>query len=40
MRLNTIEQDLYKYKEQYNYQDWVVDANIFSGKRRIAHIWK
>lgn len=40
MRLNTIEQDLYKYKEKYNYQDWVVDANIFSGKRRIAHIWK
>jgi len=40
MRLNTIEQDLYKYKEQYNYKDWVVDANIFSGKRRIAHIWK
>lgn len=39
MALNTIEQDLYKYKEKYPYYtDTVVDANIFSGRRRIAHI--
>ena len=39
MKLNTIEQDLYKYAEQYNYKDWVVEANVFSGRRRIAHVW-
>ena len=39
MKLNTIEQDLYKYKEKYNYKDWVVNAQVFSGRRRIAHIW-
>lgn len=39
VELNTIEQDLYKYKEKYPfYADWVVNANIFSGRRRIAHI--
>ena len=39
MKLNTIEQDLYKYKERYsNYKDWVIDADIFSGRRRVAHI--
>lgn len=40
MKLNTIEQDLYKYQDKYNYTDSVVDANIFSGRRRIAHIWR
>jgi len=39
MKLNTIEQDLHKYSVQYNYKDWVVDAQVFSGRRRIAHIW-
>ena len=39
MKLNTIEQDLYKYKEKYNYKDWIVNAQVFSGRRRIAHIW-
>lgn len=39
MKLNTIEQDLYKYADEYNYKDWVVDAKVFSGRRRIAHIW-
>ncbi|MBR19676.1 MAG: hypothetical protein CMA64_05975 [Euryarchaeota archaeon] len=39
MKLNTIEQDLYKYKDEFNYKDWVVDAQVFSGRRRIAHVW-
>lgn len=39
MKLNTIEQDLYKYADQYNYEDWVVEAQVFSGRRRIAHVW-
>lgn len=39
VELNTIEQDLYKYKDKYSYyEDWVIDANIFSGKRRVAHV--
>lgn len=40
MRLNTIEQDLEKYAKKYNYEDWIIEAQIFSGRRRIAHIWK
>lgn len=39
MKLNTIEQDLYRYAEEYNYKDWVVEAQVFSGRRRIAHVW-
>ena len=39
MKLNTIEQDLHLYKDKYNYNDWIVNANVFSGRRRIAHIW-
>ena len=39
MKLNTIEQDLYKYADEYNYKDWVVEAQVFSGRRRIAHVW-
>ena len=38
MKLNTIEQDLFLYNNLYNYKDWVVEANVFSGRRRIAHI--
>jgi SAM-dependent methyltransferase len=39
LRLNTIEQDLDLYKEHYTcIDDCVVDANIFSGKRRIVHL--
>lgn len=39
MKLNTIEQDLYLYKDKYErYEDWIVDANIFSGRRRVVHI--
>ena len=40
MKLNTIEQDLHKYANKFNYKDWVVEAQVFSGRRRIAHIWK
>ena len=39
MKLNTIEQDLHLYKDKFNYKDWVVNANVFSGRRRIAHVW-
>lgn len=40
MKLNTIEQDMYLYKEKYTeYKDWIINAEIFSGRRRIAHIW-
>ena len=39
MKLNTIEQDLHKYANEYNYKDWIVEAQVFSGRRRIAHIW-
>lgn len=39
MKLNTIEQDLHKYADEYNYKDWVVEAQVFSGRRRIAHVW-
>jgi len=39
MKLNTIEQDLHKYEKKYNYEDWTVNANVFSGKRKIVHIW-
>ena len=39
MQLNTIEQDLHMYADAYNYKDWVVEANVFSGRRKIAHIW-
>ena len=39
MKLNTIEQDLHKYADEYNYKDWVVDAQVFSGRRKIAHVW-
>jgi len=39
MKLNTIEQDLYKYADEYKYKDWVVEAQVFSGRRRIAHVW-
>lgn len=39
MKLNTIEQDLYQYKNLYShYEDYVIDADIFSGRRRIAFI--
>jgi hypothetical protein len=38
MKLNTIEQDLFLYNNLYNYKVWVVEANVFSGRRRIAHI--
>ena len=39
MKLNTIEQDLHKYANKFNYKDWVVEAQVFSGRRRIAHVW-
>lgn len=39
MKLNTIEQDLHKYADEYNYKDWVVDAQVFSGRRKVAHVW-
>ena len=40
MKLNTIEQDMYLYKEKYTeYKDWIINAEIFSGRRSIAHIW-
>ena len=39
MKLNTIEEELYMYKEKYsNYTDWIIDADIFSGRRRVAHV--
>ena len=38
MRLNTIEQEMDQYKTYSSYEDVVVNCNIFSGKRRIAHI--
>jgi len=39
MDLHTIEQELYKYKENYpQYEESIVDANIFCGKRKIAFI--
>ena len=39
LKLNTIEQDLHLYKELYACPvDCIVDANIFSGKRRIVHL--
>ena len=39
MDLHTIEQELYKYKEKYShYEESIVDANIFCGKRKIAFI--
>lgn len=39
MILNTIEESLWKYAEKYqSYSDTVIDAKIFSGRRRIAHI--
>ena len=39
MKLNTIEQDLHQYKNLYShYEDYVIDADIFSGRRRIAFI--
>lgn len=41
IELNTIDQDLHLYKEKYpNYVETIVDANIFSGRRKIVHIWK
>jgi SAM-dependent methyltransferase len=39
LKLNTIENELHLYKEKYTaYRDWIIDADIFSGKRRVAHI--
>lgn len=39
LKLNTIEQDLHLYKEKYQCRtDCVIDANIFSGKRRVVHL--
>lgn len=39
VELNTIEHELHLYKENYPfYEDWVVNANIFSGRRRIVHV--
>lgn len=39
LKLNTIENELHLYREKYTaYKDWIIDADIFSGKRRVAHI--
>jgi 2-polyprenyl-3-methyl-5-hydroxy-6-metoxy-1,4-benzoquinol methylase len=39
LELNTIEDELYLYGEKYfKYEDVVVDADIFAGRRRIANI--
>lgn len=39
MKLNTIEEELYQYKNLYSYyREWTIDANIFSGRRKVVHI--
>jgi|TARA_B110000858_G_C17789739_1_gene469209 SAM-dependent methyltransferase len=41
IELNTIEKDLHLYENKYNnYKECIVNANIFSGRRKIVHIWK
>jgi trans-aconitate methyltransferase len=39
MKLNTIDEELYMYERKYSdYKEWVVDTNIFSGRRKIAFV--
>ena len=38
MKLNTIEQDLHKYKEKYNYKDWIVNAQVFLFQKDCPHM--
>ena len=40
MKLQTIEDDLELYAGTYtDYDEWTVDADVFSGRRKIAHVW-
>ena len=40
MKLQTIEDDLELYAGIYSdYDEWTIDADVFSGRRKIAHVW-